>query len=98
LRLAVRVTPRGGRDAVEGWARDEAGRPVLRLRVSAAAADGAANAAVLVLLAKALGRPKSSLSLVRGDTARVKQIEIAGMEPDELHRILGAPPEAGGVG
>jgi len=92
LRLAVRVTPRGGRDVVEGWTRDEAGRPILKLRVSAAAADGAANAAVIALLAKAIGRPKSALSLVRGDTARVKQIEVAGLEPAELFRILGEPP------
>jgi uncharacterized protein YggU (UPF0235/DUF167 family) len=92
MRLAVRVTPRGGRDAVEGWTRDEAGRPVLRLRVAAAAADGAANAAVLALLAKALGRPKSALRLARGETARVKQIEVQGLDEAALFRILGAPP------
>jgi uncharacterized protein YggU (UPF0235/DUF167 family) len=92
VRLAVRVTPRGGRDAVDGWARDEAGRPILRLRVSAAAAEGAANAAVLVLLAKALGRPKSALRLVRGETARVKQIDIEGLDEAALFRILGPPP------
>jgi uncharacterized protein YggU (UPF0235/DUF167 family) len=91
MRLTVRVTPRGGRDAVEGWTRDDAGRPVLRLRVAAAAADGAANAAVLALLAKALGRPKSALRLVRGETARVKQIEIDGLDDAELGRILDAP-------
>jgi uncharacterized protein YggU (UPF0235/DUF167 family) len=91
MRLTVRVTPRGGRDAVEGWARDDAGRPLLRLRVAAAAAEGAANAAVLALLAKALGRPKSALRLVRGETARLKQIEIDGLDEAELGRILGAP-------
>lgn len=91
MRLTVRVTPRGGREAVEGWARDEAGRPVLKVRVAAAAADGAANAAVLILLAKTLGRPKSALRIVRGETARVKQIEVEGLEPAELVRLLGAP-------
>ncbi len=91
LRLAVRVTPRGGRDAVEGWARDEAGRPVLKLRVAAAAADGAANAAVLGLLSKTLGRPRSAFTIVRGVTARVKQIEADGLEEAEVFRILGAP-------
>ena len=94
MRLAVRVTPRGGRDVIEGWTRDEAGRPILRLRVCAAAADGAANAAVVALLAKALGRPKSALSIVRGDTARVKQIEVDGLEPAHLAAALGAPPQA----
>jgi uncharacterized protein YggU (UPF0235/DUF167 family) len=94
MRLAVRVTPRGGRDAVEGWTRDEAGRPVLKLRVSAAAGDGAANAAVIALLAQALGRPRSALSIVRGDTARVKQIEVEGLEPADLAATLGQPPDA----
>jgi len=51
VRLTVRLTPRGGRDAVEGWTRDDAGRLVLKVRVAAAAADGQANAAVIALLA-----------------------------------------------
>jgi uncharacterized protein YggU (UPF0235/DUF167 family) len=94
LRLIVRVTPRGGRDAIDGWTWDEAGRPVLRLRVAAAAADGAANAAVLALLAKALGRPKSALRLLRGETARVKQIEVDGLDEAAVHARLGPPPAA----
>jgi uncharacterized protein YggU (UPF0235/DUF167 family) len=91
LRLTVRVTPRGGRDSVEGWAQDEAGRPVLRLRVAAAAADGAANASVIALLAKALGRPKSAWRLLRGETARVKQIEVEGLDEAEAIERLGGP-------
>jgi uncharacterized protein YggU (UPF0235/DUF167 family) len=91
LRLTDRVTPRGGRDAVDSWARDEAGRPVLKLRVSPAAADGAANAAVLALLAKAVGRPRSALTILRGETARVKQIDIDGLDEVEAWRRLGAP-------
>lgn len=89
--LTVRVTPRGGRDAVEGWARDAAGRPVLKVRVAAAPADGAANAAVIALLAKALKLPKSSLALVSGDTARVKRIEVPA-EAAALAQAFGAPP------
>ena len=90
MRLTVRVTPRGGRDAVEGWTRDAAGRPVLKVRVAAAAAEGAANAAVIALLAKALGRPKSALSLVAGQTARLKRIEVDISEA-ELARAIGSP-------
>lgn len=92
MRLTVRVTPRGGRDAVEGWSRDEAGRPVLKLRVAAAAADGGANAAVVALLAKTLARPKSSVRIVRGETARLKQIEVEGLDEAEALRRLGATP------
>ena len=92
MRLTVRVTPRGGRDAVEGWTQDEAGRPVLKVRVSAAAADGQANAAVIAVLAKALGRPKSALRILRGETSRTKQIEVEGLEPAALAAAVGAPP------
>jgi len=91
IRLAVRVTPRGGRDAIEGWTRDEAGRPVLKLRVSAAAAEGAANAAVIKLVAKALKLPKSAVRIASGETARVKRLEIDG-EPEELAEAFGNPP------
>lgn len=90
--LSVRVTPRGGRDAVEGWARDEAGRLVLKLRVAAAAADGRANAAAIALLAKALGRPKSALTLVAGHAARLKRIDAAGIGEAELAAAFGPPP------
>jgi hypothetical protein len=89
LRLAVRVTPRGGRDAVEGWMADAAGRPLLRVRVAAAAADGAANAAVVALIAKALGRPKSAVRIAAGQTARVKQLEIDGVDDADLRRVFG---------
>ncbi|MEO8115655.1 MAG: DUF167 family protein [Phenylobacterium sp.] len=92
MRITVRVTPRGGRDAVEGWTTDAAGRAVLKLRVAAAAADGAANAAVIALLAHALGRPRSQVRILRGLTARVKQVEIEGLEPADLARTLGPPP------
>jgi uncharacterized protein YggU (UPF0235/DUF167 family) len=93
MRLAVRVTPRGGRDAVEGWTRDEAGRPVLKVRVGAAPTDGSANAAVIALLAKALRRPKSSLRLVSGETARLKLIEAEGLEPAALEAAFGPHPK-----
>ena len=90
MRIAVRVTPKGGRDAVEGWTKDEAGRPVLKVRVAAAAADGEANAAVLALLAKQLRRPRSALTLVAGHTARVKRIE-AEVGEAELAAAFGRP-------
>lgn len=91
MRLAVRVTPRGGRDAIEGWTTDAEGRPVLKLRVAAAPADGTANAAVIALLAKALKRPKSSLSLVAGQTGRLKIVELGDVPPAALAAAFGEP-------
>ena len=92
MRLSVRVTPRGGRDAVDGWTRDDAGRPVLKVRVAAAAADGKANAAVIGLIAKALGVAPSSLRLVRGQSARLKQIDLGEADSAAVERAFGAAP------
>jgi len=65
---------------------------VLKVRVAAAAAEGQANAATLALLAKALRRPRSSLVLLSGQTARLKRIEAEGLTDAELFAALGAPP------
>lgn len=71
---------------------DEAGRSVLKLRVSAAAAEGAANAAVIVLVAKALKVPKSAVRIAAGETARVKRLEVDGVTPDDVARAFGPEP------
>ncbi|EGF91375.1 hypothetical protein ABI_27900 [Asticcacaulis biprosthecium C19] len=78
MRLAVRLTPRSSADAIDGWGEDEQGRRFLKVRVRAAPIEGRANEALIVFLAKTLGVPKSRLSLVAGDTSRLKQIEIDG--------------------
>ena len=93
MRLAVRVTPRGGRDAVDGWALDPGGRPCLKVRVSAAAADGEANAALVAFLAKRLKRPKSAVRIVSGETARLKSLEIEGLDEAALAAAFGARPQ-----
>lgn len=97
MKLSVRVTPKGGRDAVDGWALDGAGRPLLKLRVSAAPSDGAANAAVVALIAKTLKVPKSAVRIVAGETARVKRLELDGVAAADIARAFGAePPVASG--
>lgn len=92
MRLAVRVTPRGGRDSVDGWALDATGRAYLKVRVSAAATDGEANAALIGFLAKTLKRPKSTLRIVSGETGRLKSIEIEGLDEAKLTAAFGARP------
>ncbi len=78
LLLDIRVTPRGGRDAIEGPRQLADGRTVLALRVASVAEDGAATAAAIRLVAKAAGIPPSAVSLASGRTARVKRLNLAG--------------------
>ncbi len=74
-RLSIRVTPRGGRDEIEG-VRDG----ILHLRVVAAPVDGGANAAVTRLIADALGVAPSTVRIVAGSTNRRKVVAIEGIE------------------
>ena len=72
-RLAVRASPNAAADAI---LLPEEGK-VLRIRVTAPAEDARANEAILALLARALGQPRSSLELLRGVSARDKLIAIS---------------------
>ena len=83
MRLVVRVSPRSARDAVEGF--DPEG--VLHLRVTAPPAEGAANAAVAKLLARALDLPSRDVVLVAGATSRVKTFDVP-LASAELARRL----------
>lgn len=92
MRLAVRLTPRGGRDRIDGWAVDADGRPYLKARVSAPPVEGEANAALTALLAKVLKRPKSAVRIAAGETARLKQVEVEGLTAAEVEAAFGPPP------
>jgi len=87
VRVALRVTPRGGRDDIDGIETLADGRSVLKLRVRAIAESGEANHAVMELMAKALGVPRARVRIVSGVTSRLKQIAIDG-EPTKLGDAL----------
>ncbi|MBU6298022.1 MAG: DUF167 domain-containing protein [Alphaproteobacteria bacterium] len=74
----LRLTPKGGRDAVEGWATGADGAVYLKARVRTAPEDGKANAALISLLAETLDVPKSAVRIAAGASARLKRIDIAG--------------------
>lgn len=74
----VRLTPKGGRDAVEGWAAASDGSEHLKARVRAVPEDGKANGALVSLLAEKLDVPKSAIRIASGATSRLKRVEIAG--------------------
>ena len=78
LLVTLRLTPKGGRDRLEGVVLDSDERPALKARVSAPPVDGAANKALVKLLAKSLGVPKSAVTFHSGETARIKRILVAG--------------------
>lgn len=91
MRLAVRLTPRGGRDASDGWAVDSAGRPYLKIRVTAPPVEGEANAALEAFVARSLKLPRSAVRVAAGQTARLKQLEIEGVEAADIERVFGTP-------
>ena len=78
ITLAVRLTPKGGRDAVDGIERMADGRAVLKVRVAAPPSEGEANDALIRLIAKAISVPPRDVVLTAGATARVKRLTIAG--------------------
>jgi len=79
--LTVRLTPKGGRDAIDGIEMMSDNRTVLKIRVRAAPSEGEANAALIKLIAKAVGVPPRDVSLVAGATARTKRLNISGDGP-----------------
>ena len=81
LAVVVRLTPRGGRDAIEGIEQRADRQYVLKARVRAAATDGEANAALIALLAHAAGVPPRDVRLISGVSARIKRLTIAGHGP-----------------
>ncbi len=85
--LSVRVSPRGGRNAVEGLAADAEGKPQLTVRVAAAPVDGEANDAVEATLARWLGVKASDVEVTGGETTRSKVVTIDG-DPVALIRKL----------
>ena len=82
MRVTVRVTPRSRSNTLE-W---EAG--ILKARLTAPPVDGAANEALLSLLAEKLGLPRRSISIVQGTTSRQKVVEIAGLTAEEIEKKL----------
>ena len=73
LRIAVRVTPRTSREAFGG-----SGAEHFAARLTAPPVEGAANAALVQLVARSFGVPKRAVTLVAGDTSRIKRLRVEG--------------------
>jgi uncharacterized protein YggU (UPF0235/DUF167 family) len=95
LTLTVRLTPKGGRDAIDGIEKLADGACVLKARVRTAPQNGEANAALLKLLAKTLSIAPGRVHLVGGATAGTKTLKIEGDGQALAHalaRSLGLVP------
>jgi uncharacterized protein (TIGR00251 family) len=93
LRLVVRLTPNAGRNAVEGFETAADGETFLKARVTAVPENGKANKALILLISEALRLPKSSISIISGETARKKILRIDG-DPEDLENKLKANVKA----
>jgi uncharacterized protein len=93
LMVAVRLTPKGGRDSIDGLETLADGGTVLKARVRAAPHEGAANEALCRLLAKAVGVPPRAVEIAGGATSRIKRVKIVGESralASALEKISGA--------
>jgi uncharacterized protein len=89
VRVAIRLTPRAGADRIDGIASSVDGRAVLKVAVTAPAAENRANDALIAVLAKAWRLPRRDISIVGGAKSRDKTVHIAG-EPRGLLQHLTA--------
>ena len=81
--LSVRVTPRAGRTAIAGVKDD-----VLLVKLAAAPVEGAANEALVALLAKAFHVPKRDVRVVSGERSRNKRVELTGVSQEAAENTL----------
>ena len=83
----MRLTPRAGRDGVDGVVLSPDGSAYLKLRLAAPPVEGAANAALIACLAEALDLRKSDITLVAGEQARMKRLALVGDGPELARRL-----------
>lgn len=86
MRLAVRLSPKAARDLIGGIEERPEGS-YLKASVRAVPENGAANEALIRLVAEWAGVPRRDVTLASGGRARYKQIEIAGAAADIERRL-----------
>ncbi|MCF4165385.1 DUF167 domain-containing protein [Zavarzinia compransoris] len=87
VRLAVRLSPRASRNALDGVVTGADGRTAVAIKLNAPPVDGAANDALIRFLADALDVPKSSVAIRSGHTSRQKLVQIQGAATVLLQRL-----------
>ena len=82
--FALRVQPRSSRNAIAGIIGD-----AVKLAITAPPVDGKANQAVIDFLAKLFSVPKSSITILSGETGRNKLIAVRGLTAEQIRKALG---------
>lgn len=85
--LYVRLTPKAALDRIDGVETAADGRSHLKARVRAVPENGAANQALERMIAKVLGVPASSVSVVAGGTSRLKTLRVVGDGAELVERL-----------
>lgn len=85
--LAVRVTPNASKSAIGPAVTLADGRAALGVRIAAPPVEGAANEALVALLAKSLGVRRSCITIVTGEASRLKRVRVAGDGPLIAERV-----------
>lgn len=76
MKIVVKLTPNAGKNEIIEWDTSAPEQPVLNVRVTAVPEDGKANKALIALLSKTWKIPKSEIKIIRGETSRLKTLEI----------------------
>lgn len=79
--ITVKLTPKAAKNEIRGWEEDLFGERILKATVTTPPDKGKANKALIALLAKHYRMPKSAFTILRGETSRLKVIEIQGVIP-----------------
>ena len=81
--VQIRLLPRSSKNQVIGWEGE-----TCRIKVTSPPVDGKANHALVSLLSKKLGVPKSRIEIAAGKTARLKRVRIYGLSREEIYESL----------
>ena len=84
VRFAVRVQPRASRSEIAGVHGD-----AIKIRLSAPPVDGAANEALIELVAGVLGVGRRAVRIVSGEASRSKLVEVEGVTAAAVLRLVG---------
>lgn len=91
--LRVHLIPGGSLDRIDGRMTDANGKPLLKARVRAVPENFEANRALEAMIAKAMGVAKSKVKVTRGQTGRLKTLEIDGASDADIAAFIAKQPE-----